>query len=104
MASAQLFRVKYDGKRKWGLKVFIDQARIYVKAGDGGDGMVAFRREKYIPAGGPAGGDGGRGGSVILAADPNLTTLIDFRYKNIIRQKMANTGGVRTSMVRMGKI
>ena len=60
---------------------FLDEAKIYVKAGDGGAGVVAFRRERFIEFGGPDGGDGGRGGSVILEAVPNLNTLIDFRYQ-----------------------
>ena len=61
--------------------MFYDYAKVHVKAGDGGNGIVAWRREKYVPMGGPAGGDGGDGGSIILEADNNLRTLIDFRYK-----------------------
>ncbi|MEB3275710.1 MAG: GTPase ObgE [Cyanobacteriota bacterium] len=68
---------------------FIDQARIAVHAGRGGDGIVAFRREKYVPAGGPSGGDGGRGGDVVLRADGNLQTLLDFKYR---RQFVAADG------------
>ena len=68
---------------------FIDQARVTVKAGRGGDGIVAFRREKYVPAGGPSGGDGGRGADVLLVADANLQTLLDFKYK---RQFLAVDG------------
>ena len=59
---------------------FVDEAKIKVSAGDGGNGVVSFRREKYIPKGGPDGGDGGDGGDVYMVADENLNTLIDFRY------------------------
>src|SRR3712207_4298639 len=61
--------------------MFIDKARIFVKAGNGGNGAVSFRREKYVPAGGPDGGDGGRGSSIIIEADTGLRTLMDFKYK-----------------------
>ena len=61
--------------------MFVDIASIVIKAGNGGNGAVAFHREKYVAAGGPDGGDGGRGGDVIIVVDTNLSTLMDFRYK-----------------------
>ena len=60
---------------------FIDVATIWLHAGKGGDGAVSFHREKFVAAGGPDGGDGGRGGNIVFQADPNLSTLMDFRYK-----------------------
>lgn len=71
---------------------FFDEARIEVVAGDGGNGSASFRREKYIPRGGPDGGDGGRGGDIWVVADGNLNTLIDFRYTRIFRAQHGENG------------
>src|ERR1043166_4364709 len=71
---------------------FVDEAVIEVVAGDGGKGAVSFRREKYVPRGGPDGGDGGRGGSVYAVADRNVNTLIDYRYARIHRAKRGENG------------
>ena len=72
---------------------FIDEATIHVKAGDGGNGAVAFRREKFVPKGGPSGGDGGDGGSVVLVVDEGLSTLLDFRYQQRVRGAGAASTG-----------
>jgi GTP-binding protein len=72
--------------------MFIDIAKITVKSGDGGNGCVSFRREKYVPKGGPNGGDGGKGGDVIFQADNSLATLIDFRYKRIYKAQKGKNG------------
>jgi GTPase len=71
---------------------FLDQAKIYLRSGDGGDGVVAFRREKFLEFGGPDGGNGGRGGDVVIEAAPNLNTLIDFRYTQHFRAKKGGNG------------
>ncbi len=71
---------------------FLDQAKIYVKSGDGGDGCVAFRREKYVEFGGPNGGDGGRGGDVVCECVDGLNTLIDFRYQQHFKGKRGHHG------------
>ena len=75
--------------------MFIDRAKISIKAGDGGDGMSSFRREKFVAKGGPDGGDGGRGGDIVLVADRNMNTLLDFRYKKKFKAEkgVAGQGG-----------
>ena len=83
--------------------MFIDQVTISVKAGDGGDGCCSFRREKHIPLGGPDGGDGGRGGDVILQVDPNLSTLIDLRYKKLYQAENGKPGKGNQMTGRSGK-
>ena len=80
--------------------MFVDIAKVFVKAGDGGNGAVSFHREKYVAAGGPDGGDGGRGGNVVFVADTNLSTLADFRYK---RKYVAPNGGQGMGGRRNGK-
>jgi GTP-binding protein len=73
--------------------MFIDYAKILVRSGKGGDGLVAFRREKYVPKGGPAGGNGGDGGNVYIVADKNVNTLLDFKYKKIFVAGNGERGG-----------
>lgn len=75
--------------------MFVDQAKIKIKAGDGGDGAVSFHREKYVAAGGPDGGDGGRGGDVVFQVDDNFSTLIDFRYKRKYVAERGQNGSSR---------
>jgi len=82
---------------------FLDQAKIYVKAGDGGSGSASFRREKFIEFGGPDGGDGGDGGSIILIAKENLNTLIDFRYQQHFKAERGQNGMGKKKTGRNGK-
>ena len=78
---------------------FLDEAKVYIRSGDGGNGCVSFRREKFIEFGGPNGGDGGRGGDVIAQAVDGLNTLIDYRYQQHFRAKNGRGGMGRTGMV-----
>src|SRR5258706_10888188 len=71
---------------------FVDQAKIKVTSGKGGDGVIAWRKEKYIPKGGPTGGNGGPGGNIIFLADPQLATLLDFRYNRKYKAPEGNPG------------
>ena len=82
---------------------FLDQVKIYIKAGNGGDGSPSFRREKYVEYGGPDGGDGGDGGSIIVEADRNLNTLIDFRYAQHFRAEHGHGGSKRNKTGANGK-
>jgi GTPase len=82
---------------------FIDEARIFVKAGDGGNGCISFRHEKYIPKGGPDGGNGARGGSVIIRADRQLNTLLDFKYKRSYRAERGENGRGKDQGGKSGK-
>ena len=79
---------------------FVDYAKIYVRSGDGGSGHISFRREKFVPKGGPDGGNGGNGGDVILRVDGHLNTLLDFRYK---RHYKANNGSEGSGSRKSGK-
>ncbi|MCG5053744.1 MAG: GTPase ObgE [Myxococcales bacterium] len=82
---------------------FIDEVRIQVKAGDGGDGAVAFRREKFVPKGGPSGGDGGHGGDVILEVDEGMSTLLDYRFKHNYRAEDGKPGATKDMYGRRGQ-
>ena len=83
--------------------MFADRANIYVRSGKGGDGFVSFRREKFVPAGGPDGGDGGRGGDVIFEVDEGLNTLIDFRNRRKYKAEDGEPGDKRNCRGKDGK-
>ena len=83
--------------------MFIDVAKVHIKAGNGGNGAVSFHREKYVAAGGPVGGDGGKGGNVIMVADSNLSTLADFRYKRKYFAENGENGGIKRCSGKKGK-
>lgn len=73
--------------------MFIDTAKVFVKSGNGGNGAISFRREKYVPLGGPDGGDGGKGGSIIFQVETGITTLLDFKYKKKFIAESGENGG-----------
>ena len=83
---------------------FLDQAKIYIKAGNGGSGSASFRREKFVEFGGPDGGDGGSGGSIIVESDRNLNTLIDFRYSQHFKANMVKMEVKEIELALMVKI
>ena len=85
------------------LHVFIDEVKIHVKAGDGGAGCMSFRREAHVPRGGPDGGDGGRGGDVVLEADPSISSLIDYRFKIHYKATAGTTARARSSTARVAR-
>lgn len=83
--------------------MFIDIAKVFIKAGNGGNGAVSFHREKYVAAGGPDGGDGGKGGNIVMVADSNLSTLADFRYKRKYIAENGENGGTKRCSGKKGK-
>ena len=82
---------------------FVDKARIIIKSGDGGDGCSSFHREKYVMRGGPDGGDGGRGGDLVFYADPNMNTLLDFKFKRHFRAERGENGRARLQTGKNGE-
>lgn len=83
--------------------VFVDSALIRIEAGSGGDGIVSWRREKYVPKGGPDGGNGGHGGNVYFEADPELGTLLDFRYRRTHKAEDGGKGAGKIAPAEAGK-
>ena len=83
--------------------LFLDKTKIRIVSGRGGNGMVAWRREKYVDKGGPAGGDGGKGGDVYLIADENMSTLMDFKYKSVFKAEAGENGGIKNCHGRWAK-
>ena len=83
--------------------MFVDEVRIHITAGRGGDGSCSFRREKFVPRGGPDGGDGGHGGNVVFEASPRMTTLLDLRYQKHYEAEVGRQGGAANCSGRSGK-
>ncbi len=83
--------------------MFYDRAKIYIRSGDGGDGMISFRREKFVPLGGPDGGDGGKGGSIVLVTNPNLNSLVRFHRQNHYRADHGKHGNPKRQTGASGK-